>query len=179
MRLYTKQGDKGSTRLGDGSVVQKDCIRVVAYGTVDELNSYLGVIKSGMSDDSGAYKLLHEVQHQLFDLGAYLCIGTTTIDFNDVIKWMEQIIDKYTSMVPVLKSFILPAGNEISSKCHYARSLCRRAERDVWSLHADTPVDTACMIYLNRLSDMLFSMARYLGQDEEVLWEKERLLPDV
>ena len=128
-KIYTKTGDDGSTGLGDGSRVSKDSARVAAYGTVDEANSAIGVLLAcDMPDDIRA--LLTTVQHQMFDLGGELCIpGHAAIDDADIER-LEQQLDHYNDPLPALKDFILPAGGEASARCHLARTIVRRAERE-------------------------------------------------
>jgi cob(I)alamin adenosyltransferase len=175
-RIYTRTGDDGSTGLGDGSRVAKDSARVAAYGSVDELNSTLGVvIASGVSDDLAA--LLTEIQHELFDLGGELCIpGASMIVDADVAR-LEQRLDRYNDDLPPLKDFILPGGGLAAAHCHVARTVCRRAEREVLTLSRDEDVRGEVLRYLNRLSDLLFVLARVLARasgNGEVLWKHER-----
>jgi len=175
-RIYTRTGDDGSTGLGDGSRVPKDDARVNAYGTVDEANSALGVLLAvSLPDDVRA--LLTTVQHQLFDLGGELCIpGHAAIQAAD-IDALETQLDHYNAGLPVLKEFILPAGGEAAARCHLARTIVRRAERDTVTLARLAPVRAEAIGYLNRLSDLLFVLARVLARADghgEVLWRHER-----
>ncbi len=175
-RIYTRTGDDGSTGLGDGSRVSKDDARVNAYGTVDEANSALGVLLAvNLPDDVRA--LLTTVQHQLFDLGGELCIpGHAAIQAAD-IDALEAQLDHYNADLPVLKEFILPAGGEAAARCHLARTIVRRAERDTVTLARLAPVRAEAIGYLNRLSDLLFVLARVLARADghgEVLWRHER-----
>ncbi|WP_256774959.1 MULTISPECIES: cob(I)yrinic acid a,c-diamide adenosyltransferase [unclassified Stenotrophomonas] len=175
-RIYTRTGDDGSTGLGDGSRVSKDDARVNAYGTVDEANSALGVLLAvTLPDDVRA--LLTTVQHQLFDLGGELCIpGHAAIQAAD-IDALEKQLDHYNADLPVLKEFILPAGGEAAARCHLARTIVRRAERDTVTLARLEPVRAEAIGYLNRLSDLLFVLARVLARADghgEVLWRHER-----
>lgn len=175
-RIYTRTGDDGSTGLGDGSRVPKDDARVNAYGTVDEANSALGVLLAvSLPDDVRA--LLTTVQHQLFDLGGELCIpGHAAIQAAD-IDALETQLDHYNADLPVLKEFILPAGGEAAARCHLARTIVRRAERDTVTLARLAPVRAEAIGYLNRLSDLLFVLARVLARADghgEVLWRHER-----
>ena len=175
-RIYTRTGDDGSTGLGDGSRVPKDDARVNAYGTVDEANSALGVLLAvTLPDDVRA--LLTTVQHQLFDLGGELCIpGHAAIQAAD-IDALEAQLDHYNADLPVLKEFILPAGGEAAARCHLARTIVRRAERDTVTLARLAPVRAEAIGYLNRLSDLLFVLARVLARADghgEVLWRHER-----
>jgi cob(I)alamin adenosyltransferase len=175
-RIYTRTGDDGTTGLGDGSRVPKDALRVNAFGTVDEANSALGVLLAvPLPDDVRA--LLTTVQHQLFDLGGELCIpGHAAIQAADVAA-LERQLDQYNADLPVLKEFILPAGGEAAARCHLARTIVRRAERETVSLARHEPVRAEALHYLNRLSDLLFVLARVLARADghgEVLWQHTR-----
>ncbi|MGA6183097.1 cob(I)yrinic acid a,c-diamide adenosyltransferase [Stenotrophomonas sp. NPDC077421] len=175
-RIYTRTGDDGSTGLGDGSRVRKDAARVQAYGTVDEANSALGVLLAvALPDDVRA--LLTTIQHQLFDLGGELCIpGHAAIHATD-IEALEARLDHFNADLPALKEFILPAGGEAAARCHLARTIVRRAERETVTLAALEPVRVEAIGYLNRLSDLLFVLARVLARADgqgDVLWRHER-----
>ena len=175
-KIYTKTGDDGSTGLGDGSRTAKDSLRVTAYGTVDEANSCIGLLLAGeMPDD--IRDLLTSIQHQLFDLGGELCIpGHSAIDDADVER-LEQRLDHYNDALPPLKDFILPGGGEAAARCHVARTVVRRAERETVALARVETVRPQAVRYLNRLSDLLFVLARVLARDSghgEVLWQHER-----
>ncbi|WP_313346928.1 cob(I)yrinic acid a,c-diamide adenosyltransferase [Stenotrophomonas sp.] len=175
-RIYTRTGDDGTTGLGDGSRVPKDALRVNAFGTVDEANSALGVLLAvALPDDVRA--LLTTVQHQLFDLGGELCIpGHAAIQAADVAA-LERQLDQYNADLPDLKEFILPAGGEAAARCHLARTIVRRAERETVSLARHEPVRAEALHYLNRLSDLLFVLARVLARADghgEVLWQHTR-----
>ena len=175
-KIYTRTGDDGSTGLGDGSRVAKDSLRVEAYGTVDEANSCIGlVLASEVPDD--VRQLLTAVQHQLFDLGGELCIpGHAAIQGAD-IDALERHLDRYNDDLPPLKDFILPAGGEADARCHLARTIVRRAERETVTLARHDAVRPEAIRYLNRLSDLLFVLARVLARADgqgEVLWKHER-----
>ena len=175
-KIYTRTGDDGSTGLGDGSRTGKDSARVNAYGTVDEANSAIGVLLAvQIPDDIRA--LLTTVQHQLFVLGGELCIpGHAAIHAAD-IDALEQHLDHYNDDLPALKDFILPAGGEGAARCHLARTIVRRAERETVALARVEEVRGEAVRYLNRLSDLLFVLARVLARAEghgEVLWNHER-----
>ncbi len=175
-KIYTKTGDDGSTGLGDGSRTGKDSLRVAAYGTVDEANSCIGLLlASAVPDD--IRDLLTSIQHQLFDLGGELCIpGHSAIDDADVER-LEQRLDHYNDALPPLKDFILPGGGEAASRCHVARTVVRRAERETVALARMETVRPQAVRYLNRLSDLLFVLSRVLARDSghgEVLWQHER-----
>lgn len=175
-KIYTRTGDDGSTGLGDGSRTGKDSLRVNAYGTVDEANSAIGVLLAvDLPDD--VRKLLTTIQHQLFDLGGELCIpGHAAIHGAD-IDALEQHLDRYNDDLPPLKDFILPAGGEGAARCHLARTIVRRAERETVALARVEDIRAEAVRYLNRLSDLLFVLSRVLaraGGHGEVLWNHER-----
>lgn len=194
-KIYTRTGDDGTTGLGDGSRVAKDDPRVEAYGAVDELNSLIGVVLAAPSLTAEVRDCLTECQHELFDLGGELCIpGHRMIGAAQVAR-LEQALDAMNDPLPPLKDFILPGGGPAAAACHVARAVARRAERRVWTLakaegqsadaHEGAP-ETAAAVpavnaeaakYLNRLSDLLFVMARVMARHEsgqEVLWRHER-----
>jgi cob(I)alamin adenosyltransferase len=175
-KIYTRTGDDGSTGLGDGTRVAKDSARVIAYGTVDEANSTIGLLLA--ADVPGDVReLLTRVQHQLFDLGGELCIpGHAAISDADV-EALEARLDHYNDDLPPLKDFILPGGGEAAARCHVARTVVRRAERDTVTLSHHDAVRPQAIRYLNRLSDLLFVLARVLARASghgEVLWDHER-----
>jgi len=175
-KIYTRTGDDGSTGLGDGTRVAKDSARVAAYGTVDELNSAVGVVLAQDLPDS-IRNMLVEIQHELFDLGGELCIpGAAAISDADVAR-LEQRLDAHNEPLPPLKDFILPGGGAAAAHCHVARTVCRRAEREVVTLGRHETVRGEAVRYLNRLSDLLFVLARVLARASgggEVLWRHER-----
>ncbi|MHB1283408.1 MAG: cob(I)yrinic acid a,c-diamide adenosyltransferase [Metallibacterium scheffleri] len=174
-KIYTRTGDDGSTGLGDGSRVQKDAARVGAYGSVDELNSVLGMLLAAHPPASMAAELTR-IQHTLFDLGGELCIpGMALIEPVD-IEWLEHTLDRYNADLPPLKDFILPGGGMAAATCHLARTVCRRAERETVTLAHAEPVRAEVLGYLNRLSDLLFVLARVLARADgagEVLWQRQ------
>lgn len=175
-KIYTRTGDDGTTGLGDGTRVAKDSARVAAYGTVDELNSAIGLlVAQGIREDLA--ETLTEIQHELFDLGGELCIpGSALIDTTDIER-LERRLDALNEDLPPLKDFILPGGGLAASSCHLARTICRRAEREVVTLSHHDAVRPEAIRYLNRLSDLLFVMARVLARGDghgEVLWKSER-----
>ncbi|HJW45137.1 MAG TPA: cob(I)yrinic acid a,c-diamide adenosyltransferase [Lysobacter sp.] len=175
-KIYTKTGDDGTTGLGDGSRVAKDSTRVAAYGTVDEANSCIGlVLASDLPED--VRTLLTSVQHQLFDLGGELCIPGHAAIFDADITRLEEQLDAFNEPLPALKDFILPGGGEAAARCHIARTVVRRAERETVSLARHDAVRPEAVRYLNRLSDLLFVLARVLARASghgEVLWHHER-----
>ena len=172
-KIYTRTGDKGDTGLGDGSRVAKDHIRIEAVGTVDELNSIIGMILAN-DINQDVLTCLNKVQHHLFDLGGELCIPGHIALNETYITYLENILDSFNENLPMLKEFILPSGGKATSACHLARSVCRRAERRVVTLAKDEIVSPFSVSYLNRLSDLLFVIARVLARSEngsEVLWQ--------
>lgn len=171
-KIYTRTGDNGTTGLGDGSRVEKDSMRVESYGTVDELNSAVGLLLA--ADVPGEVRqTLDRIQHELFDLGGELCMPGFTMIPDDYITQLEADLDRFNEDLPALEDFILPGGSEAAARCHLARTICRRAERCVVSLARTETVNEASIRYLNRLSDLLFVMARVLaraGGGAEVIW---------
>lgn len=185
-KVYTKSGDKGETSLATGERVSKASLRITACGEVDELNSVLGLAGSKLSD-STLLQLLHQIQNHLFVLGADLAIPlpTATDRRRDTIRrvaaaeveWLEESIDLHNEMLPPLREFILPGGCETGAWLHVARAVTRRAERAVVALAKKEKVNPQSLIYLNRLSDLLFVLARVLSRHEsgaEVLWQPGR-----
>lgn len=172
-KIYTRTGDKGNTCLGDGSRIEKDHIRIEAIGTVDELNSIIGMILAyDISEEISSS--LNKVQHHLFDLGGELSIPEHTALDESYITYLESTLDGFNEDLPMLKEFILPAGGKATSTCHLARTVCRRAERRVVTLAKDENISPFTISYLNRLSDLLFVIARILARHEngsEVLWK--------
>jgi cob(I)alamin adenosyltransferase len=179
-KIYTRTGDDGSTGLGDGSRVPKDSLRVEAYGTVDELNSALGVLLAVPKLPPDVTACLIEVQHELFDMGGELCIpGHLAITAEQVLR-LERTLDGFNDALAPLKEFILPGGGPASAACHLARTVARRAERRVCTLARSEKVSPEVAKYLNRLSDLLFVIARVLARHErgaEVLWRHDRSKP--
>lgn len=177
-KIYTRTGDDGTTGLGDGSRVRKDDARVEAYGTVDEANSCIGVVLAVPGVPETVRRCLVEVQHDLFDLGGELCIPGYRLIKPEHVERLERELDGFNDTLPPLKDFILPGGGPAAAACHVARTVARRAERRVWTL-ADTATDVSpeAARYLNRLSDLLFVLARVLARHEngaEVLWRHDR-----
>jgi len=176
-KIYTRTGDDGTTGLGDGSRVRKDHARVEAYGTVDEANSAIGVILAVPGVPTDVARCLTEIQHDLFDLGGELCIPGTQVINASQIERLEQVLDRFNDPLPALKDFILPGGGPAAAACHLARTIVRRAERRVWTLADVEQVNGEVPKYLNRLSDLLFVIARVLARHEhgaEVLWRHDR-----
>jgi cob(I)alamin adenosyltransferase len=180
-RVYTKVGDRGTTRLAGGQEVDKDAPRLEAYGTLDELNAVLGVLVEhfGPDEDAELQKALRRVQNELFDLGGELAVlpedrhPLQKLVTEDDVTRLETELDLANADLPTLRSFILPGGGKLSAFCHQARTVCRRAERVLVTLHKAEPQRDVVLRYLNRLSDWLFVMGRRLalrsGQGE-LLW---------
>ena len=185
-KIYTRTGDEGSTGLGDGQRVPKNHARVEAYGTVDELNCAIGVLLAHNDLPDRVHACFTRIQNELFDLGGELCIPGTEVISESHTKRLEEELDSFNEQLPPLKDFILPGGGSMSAACHMARAIARRAERRVWTLvseeelsgpSADKPVNQESLRYLNRLSDLLFVVARVLSRHEqgsEVLWRRKR-----
>jgi cob(I)alamin adenosyltransferase len=172
-KIYTRTGDDGTTGLGDGTRVPKDSARVEAYGTVDELNSVLGLVLCE-TPDNDACAALTGIQHTLFDLGGELCIPGRRVLAEAQVTELENLLDRLNADLAPLKDFILPGGTRAAALCHLARTVCRRAERRVYTLSRSEPVSPVSLKYLNRLSDLLFVLARAVNQASgtaDVLWQ--------
>ncbi len=173
-RIYTRTGDDGSTGLGDGRRIGKDSLRVAAYGEADELNSALGVVLAQHGLNDAVRISLQRIQQELFDLGGELCMpGTALVQAGHVLR-LEQELDALNADLPPLRNFVLPGGGAAAAHCHLARTICRRCERSAVGLHRQEPLRPELLHYLNRLSDLLFVMARVLarsGGHGEVLWQ--------
>lgn len=179
-KVYTKTGDKGTTSLIGGTRVKKCDLRIDSYGTVDELNSYLGVLSSYVSEQE-TLDLISEIQNVLFNVGCNLAMGE---DFKKelkesvvapiLIEHVEKRIDKMQDAIPELRSFVIPGGSRSASFAHVCRTVCRRAERLIIALDETSPVDKTLLAYINRLSDYFFVLSRYLNFIENVAektWE--------
>jgi cob(I)alamin adenosyltransferase len=176
-KIYTRTGDDGSTGLGDGTRVPKDGERVEAYGTVDELNSTIGVLLAVPALPESIAACLTEIQHELFDLGGELCIPGHYVITAQHVQRLEDALDGFNESLPPLKEFILPGGGPAAAACHLARTVARRSERRVLTLSRVESVSPEVLKYLNRLSDLLFVLARVLARHErgtEVLWRHNR-----
>ena len=176
-KIYTRTGDDGTTGLGDGSRVAKDAARVEAYGTVDEANSAIGIILACAVVPPNVAAILTEVQHDLFELGGELCIPGHSAVTEAFIERLEKELDALNADLPALTEFILPGGGQAAAACHLARTIVRRAERRIASLSDSESVRPEALRYLNRLSDLLFVVARVLARAEdgqEVLWNRKR-----
>ena len=174
-RIYTRAGDEGETHLGDGSRVSKLDPRIGAYGAVDELNSQLGVVLAGECPEPFVAPL-RRIQNELFDLGADLSVPSDVPDrlrvTEDQVAALELLCDGFNAELPELKSFVLPGGSLAAANLHVARTVCRRAEREALRAARETGVNPAALAYLNRLSDLLFILARAANAGgEEPLWK--------
>ncbi len=175
-RIYTRGGDKGETSLGDGSRASKLDCRIGAFGTVDELNAAIGVVLAGDLENA-ARPLLERVQNELFDIGADLSVPYGVGDgrlrvTQEQIDALEQDCDRFNADLPELKSFVLPGGTESAAHLHVARTVCRRAERDTLTASKEVELNPLVLVYLNRLSDLLFILARAANAGrEEILWK--------
>ena len=171
MKIYTKTGDKGETGLVGGSRVRKDDLRVDAYGEVDELNAAIGVALAHEAD-AALRALLILIQGDLFALGAQLADPTATIGEKKAkaaigaaqVAHLEAAIDEREAQLPPLRAFVLPGGSPLAAQLHLARAVCRRAERAITALAASQPVEAQLIVYVNRLSDLLFVLARLANQ---------------
>lgn len=176
-RIVTRTGDDGSTGLGDGSRVRKDTARIEALGSVDELNCTIGVLLSNQLPDDEAAACLTEVQHDLFDLGGELAVPGAAVIDEARVAWLDGQLQEFNRLLPPLKEFVLPGGGTAASASHIARAVCRRAERSCWALSRSETVSPAALHYLNRLSDLLFVLARRFARAErgtEPLWNRSR-----
>ncbi len=175
-KIVTRTGDAGTTGLGDGSRVAKDSLRIEAIGAVDELNSVLGVLLAeGLPDDTA--RCLTDVQHDLFDLGGELSIPGASAVTDAHVARLELEVERVNDSLAPLKEFILPGGTRAAALAHVARTVCRRAERALVAAAETETISTPARIYLNRLSDLLFVLARALnraGAQPDVLWQKQR-----
>jgi len=178
-KIYTRTGDEGETSLGDGSRLPKFHLRVTAYGSIDEANSVIGLANLQV-ENTEVFQLLRHIQNDLFDVGADLCRperpGTDKAPLRiteEQVTWLENKIDRFNAELEPLNSFVLPGGSPAAAHLHHARTVTRRAERDVVRLFADEPVNAAVLRYVNRLSDLLFVLARFLNDKgkEDVRWE--------
>lgn len=182
MKIYTRTGDDGTTGLVGGTRVKKYDIRLEAYGTVDELNSYIGLIRS-LQTDQMADTVLEKIQHKLFVIGANLAteesmdsVKKQFLCNQQDISLLEKAMDEMTAELPELRNFILPGGNQATAVCHVARTICRRAERRIVELAEKTEVEPNLIKYINRLSDYLFVLSRKITKDQkaaEILWNPE------
>ena len=176
-KIYTRTGDDGSTGLADGNRIAKNAQRVEAMGTADELNCHIGLLIETLDSDDELVESLRRIQHHLFDLGGEFAIPGSRLIGDEHIEWLEGTLDRHNEGLPPLKNFVLPGGSPGAAQCHLARAVCRRAERVVVALGHEDSINTASRHYLNRLSDLLFVIARVLARregGEEILWEQKK-----
>jgi cob(I)alamin adenosyltransferase len=179
-KIVTRTGDDGTTGLADGSRLPKESARIEACGTVDELNSALGLLLAAAGIPAPMAAQLLEIQHDLFDLGGELAIPGSVVIHAQQVATLEALVESWNAQLPPLREFVLPGGGAAAASCHLARSVCRRAERRCWALSRAEPLGPQALRYLNRLSDLLFVMARVLARQErgtEVMWCRERIRP--
>lgn len=174
-KIYTRTGDAGSTGLGDGSRVAKDSLRVIAMGDVDELNSVIGLL---LTEPVSAEinTCLIRVQHDLFDMGGEICMPGYNLIKPERVTALENQLDEWNETLTPLKEFILPGGSRAAAFCHLARTVCRRAERQMTTLNSQEKITDVSLQYINRLSDLLFVLCRVLNKEAgvpDVLWQNE------
>tara|TARA_B100000029_G_scaffold466317_1_gene501732 strand:- start:16 stop:576 length:561 start_codon:yes stop_codon:yes gene_type:complete len=176
-KIYTRTGDDGTTELSNHERIDKSNIRIEAMGDIDELNSIIGFLRTNDIPDDLSEHLLN-IQHRLFDIGGELAIPDNSVISSESVKRLEQLIDDLNSDLPTLKEFVLPGGTISASICHVARTVCRRSERTLVILARKESFNTETLRYINRLSDLLFVLARTLNKvsnTKEVLWDSDRL----
>ena len=176
-KIVTRTGDDGTTGLADGSRLPKESARVEAGGTVDELNSALGLLLACDGLPAPMAAQLLEIQHDLFDLGGELAIPGSVVIHARQVAGLEELVESWNEALPPLREFVLPGGGAAAATCHLARSICRRAERRCWALSRAEPLGPQALRYLNRLSDLLFVLARVLARrakGSEVMWRRDR-----
>ncbi len=180
MKIYTKTGDKGQTSLATGKRVSKSCLQLEAYGTADELNSFFGLLRSGVTKNSHVWAKdvninLRWIQNRLFDIGAILAGSDLSFSI-EYVEQLEKWIDEMQTELPTVRAFILPAGSESMARCHVCRTIARRLERNIIRLiESDEKECPEVLSFINRLSDYCFVLARWMGQNEQieiVTWEK-------
>lgn len=175
-RIYTRSGDAGQTGLADGSRLDKASPRITALGDLDELNATLGLVIAHC-EESSFNELLTGLQHRLFELGGELALPGTAVLADADVERLEHRIDELNAGLPPLQEFLLPGGSPAAAHAHLARAVCRRAERSLWRLAGEEAVNPASLRYLNRLSDLLFLVARVLARKastEEPTWKRRR-----
>lgn len=172
-KIYTRTGDDGTTGIAANHRLSKDSLRIEALGTLDELNSAIGltIVQTLPTEIT---LCLREIQQDLFHMGGELCPPHRIVMTSSQVIALENKLDEWNKLLPPLKEFILPGGNSASAHCHLARTICRRAERRLVSLHRLEPLNPDTLCYINRLSDLLFVIARVLAPDNEILWENLR-----
>ena len=176
-KIYTRTGDTGLTRIATGDRIAKTSRRIEAFGDLDEANSAIGLILSNASVPDGIRATLTAVQQVLFDIGAELAVPGQCRASDQHVATLEHELDALNEQLPPLREFVLPGGGPSAAACHLARAICRRAERSAWRLAEETELNPASLRYLNRLSDLLFVVARVLGREHdsaEPLWQPNR-----
>ncbi len=174
-KIYTRTGDDGTTGLGDGTRIAKNSLRVHALGDVDELNAALGVLLTEPLQ-ANIHAALEAVQHNLFNIGGELCMPGYALVKPEHVTALENQLDAWNDELKPLKEFILPGGSRAAAYCHLARTVCRRAERTMYALNEQEPLNSAVLQYINRLSDLLFVLCRVLNKNvgvNDVLWQQE------
>ena len=175
-KIYTRTGDNGTTGLGDGSRVAKDSLRIAAIGDVDELNSIIGMLQTEPLE-ANIHEVLRAIQHDLFDLGGELCMPGHAMMKAEHVTALETQLDAWNDTLPPLKEFILPGGSRAAAYCHLARTVCRRAERQMTCLNSHEKITAISLQYINRLSDLLFVLCRILNKEAgvpDVHWNNEQ-----
>ena len=176
-KIVTRTGDDGSTGLANGARVPKESARIEACGTVDELNSAIGMLLASAELPAPMAAQLLEIQHDLFDLGGELAIPGSVVIHAKQVEALEALVESWNAELPPLREFVLPGGGIAAATCHLARSICRRAERRCWALSRGEALGPQALRYLNRLSDLLFVLARVLARratGSEVMWRRDR-----
>lgn len=171
-KIYTRTGDAGETGMADGSRIAKDDLLMHVQGDVDELNSLLGLLANKLSDVQ--LEIIRDIQHDLFDIGGEISLAQSLIKAEN-IEALEYQVNSFNEGLEPLKEFILPGGSETGALCHLARTVCRRAERNMVSLNRERELNSLTLAYLNRLSDFLFVFARVLNDKNEIYWHSDRL----
>ncbi|RMH12711.1 MAG: cob(I)yrinic acid a,c-diamide adenosyltransferase [Gammaproteobacteria bacterium] len=177
--VYTRSGDQGQTSTANGNRVSKSCSRIALQGDIDELNSWLGLLRQSRLPE-GFDAILNHIQHTLFEAGAEVSSSHPCLEMTD-IQWLEQHIDRINAQLPILREFVLPGGNQDAAICHLTRSCCRRTERTAVHVNQEESLSPVLLGYLNRLSDLLFVMARTLARQDgqsEVLWSPRHVESD-
>ncbi|HQN65687.1 MAG TPA: cob(I)yrinic acid a,c-diamide adenosyltransferase [Methylophilus sp.] len=172
-KIYTRTGDDGTTGLGDGTRIAKNSLRVEALGDVDELNAVIGLLQTEPFE-TNIHKVLEAIQHDLFDMGGELCMPGHSLLKQERITALEHQLDAWNDQLEPLKEFILPGGSRAAGYCHLARTVCRRAERTIYALHAQESLHENVLQYINRLSDLLFVLCRVLNKRagvDDVFWQ--------
>lgn len=178
VRIYTRGGDKGTTGIHGGERVPKNHIRIEANGTLDELNSMIGVVRSFMSEEDERQLVLFKIQKEMMVIMSHVATPSAIREKNpnildeDIVEWSEKEIDNIVSQLVENSYFILPGGNQISAHLHLARTIARRAERQLWTLHDEDELPNSILQFINRLSDLLFVMARFEMQQEGAIEER-------